>query len=144
MTQTYTMTGWMRRAAVAAVLILAMQTTGDGQTGTPPADLGAKLREGYDVVALQRGVALVPRQAAGGVRLIQVEGGVVTVDGQSMRLDRADYDFRAVALNPGDHTVRMVYWPKSFEYGLWSAFTGVILLISWSVMTFYHNKHYEA
>ena len=71
-------------------------------------------------------------------------GWRVTVDGQSMRLDRADYDFRAVALNPGDHTVRMVYWPKSFEYGLWSAFTGVILLISWSVMTFYHNKHYEA
>ncbi|MBI3047098.1 MAG: polymer-forming cytoskeletal protein [Acidobacteria bacterium] len=78
------MTGWMTRAAVAAVLVLTMQMTGDGQAGSAVTDLAAKLRERFDIVALQQGVALVPRQAGSGVRLIQVEGGVVAVDGQTL------------------------------------------------------------
>ncbi|MEK7141532.1 MAG: YfhO family protein [Patescibacteria group bacterium] len=57
------------------------------------------------------------------------KGWHATVDGHDARIDRADYDFRAVAVPGGEHTVRMVYWPKSFGYGLWMAATGVILLI---------------
>lgn len=76
------MATWIIRTAVAAALVLTMQMTGDGQAGGAASDLGARLRERFDVVALQQGVALVPRQTTSGVRLIQVEGGLVTVDGQ--------------------------------------------------------------
>ncbi|MEK9143670.1 MAG: YfhO family protein [Patescibacteria group bacterium] len=55
-------------------------------------------------------------------------GWRATVDGQETRIDRADYDFRAVALPSGDHVVRMVYWPKSFVYGLWVAAIGILCL----------------
>ncbi len=56
-------------------------------------------------------------------------GWQATIDGQKTRIDRADYDFRVVALPAGEHTVRMVYWPKSFVIGLWLAGTGVVLLL---------------
>lgn len=78
------MTTWMTRTAVAAALVLSIQSTGHGQGGGAGAGLGATLRERYDIVALQQGVALVPRQAGSGVRLIQIESGVVTVDGQTL------------------------------------------------------------
>ena len=51
-----------------------------------------------------------------------------TVDGKEARIYRADYDFRAVAVPAGAHTIRMVYWPKSFVYGLWIAGIGVGLV----------------
>ena len=50
------------------------------------------------------------------------------VDGKEARIYRADYDFRAVAVPAGAHTIRMVYWPKSFVYGLWMAGIGVGLV----------------
>lgn len=56
------------------------------------------------------------------------KGWRATVDGQEARIDRADYDFRAVAVPPGEHTIRFVYWPKSFVYGLWIAAIGAGLL----------------
>ena len=67
------------RAAVAALLLLSVHITGHGQ----PTGLRAQLRERYDVVALQQGLALVPRQAGAGVRMIQIVDGVVTVDGET-------------------------------------------------------------
>ncbi len=51
-------------------------------------------------------------------------GWRATVDGQETRIDRADYDFRAVSVASGEHTIRMVYWPRSFVYGLWVAVLG--------------------
>jgi hypothetical protein len=57
---------------------------GHGQGAAPTSDLGTRLRERYDMVALQQGVALVPREGSSGVRLIQIEGGVVSVDGQTL------------------------------------------------------------
>lgn len=40
------------------------------------------------------------------------------IDGSAARLYRADYDFRAVGVGAGTHTVRFVYEPKSVRWGL--------------------------
>jgi len=74
----------MSRMAAAALLVLNLPLVGHGQGPGPAADLGARLRERFDVVPLQQGVALVPRQTGGSVRLVQIEGGVVSVDGQTL------------------------------------------------------------
>ncbi|MEK7587689.1 MAG: YfhO family protein [Patescibacteria group bacterium] len=55
-------------------------------------------------------------------------GWKAVVDGKNASIYRADYDFRAVAVPGGEHTIRMVYWPKSFVYGLWIAGIGVGLM----------------
>ncbi len=54
-------------------------------------------------------------------------GWRVMVDGNEERIYRADYDFRAVSVPAGMHTIRMVYWPKSFTIGLWLAGVGLVL-----------------
>jgi hypothetical protein len=77
------MNRWISQTAAAALLVLTLPIVGHGQATAPGSDLGTRLRERYDVVALQQGVALVPREV-GSARLIQVEGGVVSVDGQTL------------------------------------------------------------
>jgi hypothetical protein len=71
------------RLLIPLTLLLAFQMTGHGQT-TPPAGLRDRITMRFDVVALQQGVALVPRDAGASVRMIQVVDGVVTVDGVSL------------------------------------------------------------
>lgn len=75
---------WIARVAALLLLILSVQSTGRGQAANLPADLSTRLHERYDVVALQQGVALVPLQATGDVRMIQIVDGVVTVDGVAL------------------------------------------------------------
>ena len=77
------MNRWIFPTAAAALLVLTLPMLGHGQGAAPLSDLGARLRERYDMVALQQGVALVPRET-GSARLIQIEGGVIAVDGQTM------------------------------------------------------------
>ena len=67
-----------------AVVLLSFQSMGHGQTPEARPDLSAQLRERYDIVALQQGVALVPRDPGSLVRMIQVVNGVVTVDGETL------------------------------------------------------------
>jgi hypothetical protein len=68
--------------AVATVaVLLGLQSAGQGQT-TSVTDLKTRLESRYNVVPLQQGVALVPRQAGAGVRMIQIADGVVTLDGE--------------------------------------------------------------
>ena len=71
------------RSLLVVALVAAFQITGAGQT-VSPSDLRDRLRERFDVVTLQRGVALVPRDAGSSVRMIQVVDGVVTVDGDML------------------------------------------------------------
>ncbi len=73
-----------RVGAAAIVLLFSLQGIGQGQTAASQPDLGTRLRERYDVVALQQGVALVPRDSASAVRMIQVVDGVVNVDGETL------------------------------------------------------------
>lgn len=72
------------RSMLAVVLVLgALQVTGHGQT-TSPAELRDRLQQRFDIVRLQQGVALVPRESDSAVRMIQVVDGVVTVDGETL------------------------------------------------------------
>ena len=66
------------------VLLLSLQNVGHGQATDTQSNLSTQLRERYDVVALQQGVALVPRESGSLVRMIQVVDGVVTVDGETL------------------------------------------------------------
>src|SRR5262245_17901675 len=75
---------YWRVGAAAIVLLLSVQSIGQGQTAVSQPDLGTRLRERYDVVALQQGVALVPRDTGSAVRMIQVVDGVVNVDGETL------------------------------------------------------------
>ena len=72
------------RATIVLIMLVGAQSTGHGQSAAAAPELGAELRERFDVVALQRGVALVPFEASSGVRMVQIVDGVVTVDGESL------------------------------------------------------------
>lgn len=74
---------WIIRGAVAVVLLVTLQITGHSQATGTLFELRAQLRERYDLVRLQQGMALVPRQAGSTVRMIQIVDGVVTVDGET-------------------------------------------------------------
>ena len=50
------------------------------------------------------------------------------VDGKETGILRADYAFRAVAIEPGSHTVRMTYRPPYFTLGLLFSAAGLALL----------------
>jgi hypothetical protein len=55
-------------------------------------------------------------------------GWQVEVDGGRQEMLRADYLFRAVALEPGEHRVRFVYRPLSFRVGGTLSLLGLVLL----------------
>jgi hypothetical protein len=67
--------------AVVALLGVSVQICGHAQTTGLSPEVRTQLRERYDIVVLQEGVALVPRQTGSDVRFIQIVDGVVTVDG---------------------------------------------------------------
>lgn len=59
-------------------------------------------------------------------------GWKVSVDGETGKIYRADYSFRAVPILKGNHSVRFSYNPDSFKLGLWiSAISllGILVLI---------------
>lgn len=113
-----------------------------------------------DTLVLEREPTLKPQPGAGSVEVVKYtanelvfqsksevakllflsdvydKGWRVTVDGKEARIDRADYDFRAVSVPAGGHTIRFVYWPKSFVYGVWIAVLGIGLLVGFS----FHQK----
>ncbi|MDP1721731.1 MAG: YfhO family protein [Candidatus Gottesmanbacteria bacterium] len=106
-----------------------------------------------DTVVLEREPVLIPQSGEGSVDIAKYtpneivlqsksavpkllflsdvydNGWQATVDGEDARIDRADYDFRVVGVPPGEHTIRMVYWPKSFVYGLWIAVIGGVSMM---------------
>ena len=48
------------------------------------------------------------------------------VDGKESRVYRADYDFRAVSLSSGVHTVQFMYEPDEFRWGIMLSIAGVL------------------
>jgi hypothetical protein len=79
----------MRRQILLALAVLTVALMArtayivHAQTATA-AELRTQLSSRYDVVALQQGIALVPKTANPRVRLIQVVNGAVTVDGDTL------------------------------------------------------------
>jgi len=76
-----------RKVAYAVMAVLIALWAGAyvllAQTPTA-AELRSQLTERYEIVALQQGVALVPRSADARVRIIQIVNGAVTVDGETL------------------------------------------------------------
>jgi hypothetical protein len=70
-------------AVLTVVLIARTAYIVHAQTATA-AELRVQLADRYDIVALQQGIALVPKQANSRVRMIQVTNGAVTVDGDTL------------------------------------------------------------
>ena len=79
----------MRKQILCALAILTVALMArtayivHAQTATA-AELRTQLAKTYDIVALQQGVALVPKTANSRVRMIQVINGAVTVDGDTL------------------------------------------------------------
>ena len=72
--------------ALAVLTVALMVRTAyivHAQTATA-AELRTQLSSRYDIVALQQGIALVPKTANPRVRLIQIVNGAVTVDGDTL------------------------------------------------------------
>ena len=76
-----------RQVVYAAIAVLTALWAGAyvllAQTPTA-AEIRSQLTERYEIVALQQGVALVPRLADARVRIIQIVDGAVTVDGETL------------------------------------------------------------
>lgn len=98
------MTGMRRQIVYAAIAVLIALWAGasyvlHAQTPTA-AELRSQLADRYEIVALQQGVALVPRRPDSRVRMIQVVDGAVTVDGETLTAaqlrDRLGADANAV------------------------------------------------
>jgi len=72
--------------ALAVLTVALMARTAyivHAQTATA-AELRAQLSSRYDIVALQQGIALVPKTTNPRVRMVQVVNGAVTVDGDTL------------------------------------------------------------
>jgi hypothetical protein len=72
--------------ALAILTVALMARTAyivHAQTATA-AELRTQLSARYDIVALQQGIALVPKAANSRVRMIQIVNGAVTIDGDTL------------------------------------------------------------
>ncbi len=56
-------------------------------------------------------------------------GWIAQIDGAETPLYKADYNFRAVFVPAGDHTIRFKYSPLSFRVGAIGSFLGAMLLL---------------
>ncbi len=56
-------------------------------------------------------------------------GWIAQLDGEDTALYRADYNFRAVAVPAGAHTIRFRYSPVSFRVGGIASFVGAMMLL---------------
>ncbi|MBM3777630.1 MAG: hypothetical protein FJW23_05230 [Acidimicrobiia bacterium] len=76
--------GGARAVLVPAALVVAVLATAGAIAVLAQAtsDLRADLRNHFDIVGLSSGVGLVPHDPSGGVRLVEVRDGVVSINGQ--------------------------------------------------------------
>jgi hypothetical protein len=69
-------------------------------------------------------------------------GWRATVDGQDAVLERANYAFRALALEAGAHDIVLVYWPRSLTAGLVVSGAALIaLLVALVVLGWEKERH---
>lgn len=72
------------RAALVMLLSVVSGLTLAARQRDDTADLRDRLRARYDILALQDGVALVPRQPTDDIRIIQIRDGAVAVNGEAL------------------------------------------------------------
>lgn len=83
-------------------------------------------RQSYHLLAVRPGYLFVSDQYLPGWR--------AWVDGREWPIDQADYCFRAVFLDQGEHHVTFSYQPFSFRLGLWAGLVSLSLLILIGIM----------
>lgn len=71
-------------AAVVIALVAVVVPVLQAQATNDVTELRDRLRERYDIVTLQNGVGLVPRQPDPRVSIIQVRAGAVSINGQEL------------------------------------------------------------
>ena len=96
-------------------------------------------------------VILKSDQACGGWLVLSdsyFPGWIAQVDGLDVSIYRADYNFRAVHLPAGAHTIRFKYSPLSFRIGLIVSFLGgMVTLLGFAYLAwrrFYHAENASA
>jgi hypothetical protein len=124
------------------VVLLSDNQALDGTTDLPQAN-------GKDTVAItdykaERGAVKVNAESAGFLVLTDswYPGWEATVDGRSTPIYRADYIFRAVRLQAGEHTVVFEYHPWSFAIG--AVVSGASLLICAGLAVFAYRRSKRA
>lgn len=68
------------------------------------------------------------------------DGWHVSVDGVTTKLLRANFDFRAVSLPPGRHTVTMWYFPMSYMLGMVISFGSLVAVILGMIQKHTHEN----
>ncbi|MFN2271175.1 MAG: YfhO family protein [Anaerolineae bacterium] len=91
-------------------------------------------------------VLAVETPASGWLVLSEVyyPGWQATVDGEAVKVLRADYAFRAVTLSPGEHIVKMTFTPLTWRVGLAvSAVTwgGMAAWATWEIKRRLNKRH---
>ena len=80
-------------------------------------------------------VALVGSNGAGKTTMIRCLlgeyncGGSVTVDGVETKIYKTNYILRSILLNPGHHSIRFEFAPKSFVIGQWISIGTLLILL---------------
>jgi hypothetical protein len=106
------------RAVLALVLLTLAAPLGAQQPPADVADLRARLRDRYDLAALQDGLALIPRQRNADVRLIEIRDGAVAINGDEVTARelrervRADADLLLRATYLDTVTLRQLAAPE--------------------------------
>jgi hypothetical protein len=67
-------------------------------------------------------------------------GWVATVDGEPRPVLQADYCFRAVRVEPGEHRVRFEFRPRSWTLGLAISAMTAVALLGWSVFVIVRRR----
>ncbi len=76
--------GTARRAMLALLFGVVLAPILHAQLTGEAAELRERLRERYDIVALQNGLGLVPREPNERVAIIQIRNGAVAINGQEL------------------------------------------------------------
>ncbi len=69
-------------------------------------------------------------------------GWKADVDREKSRVYRADYNFRAVAVPSGTHTIRMYYSPDSFRIGVLFFLIAFFGILGWSIHRIFYEHRY--
>jgi len=67
-------------------------------------------------------------------------GWVVTVDGEPRPVLQANYCFRAVRVEAGEHRVRFEFRPRSWTWGLTISAVTAVTLLAWVVIAIISGK----
>lgn len=95
--------------------------------------------EGEVTIETYRPTEVILNTQADGPKLLFMSdvydgGWQASIDGKQAELYRANFDFRAVAVPSGSHTIRMWYAPTSVTMGFWIAgfaTIGTIVMVIW-------------